>query len=72
MSEAISKQIHVQIRDSRRLLSHSNTISTGFHSQKLWGLPIPALEHWAGESCARLVLLTLQGDLCSLGNSLVS
>lgn len=43
------------------LSSHSGTISTGFHSQKLWGPLSPALEHWAGEPGVGLGLLIPPG-----------
>ena len=38
--------------DSRSPLSHSATISAGFHSQKLWGLLFLAQKHWDGETRA--------------------
>lgn len=52
VSLSASKSIHSPFKSSTWECScppsHSATISAGFRSQKLWGLPSPALKPWAG------------------------
>lgn len=50
MSPSVSKSVHGPFEkntwESSLPLSHSATTSSGFHSQKLWGLLFPELEPW--------------------------
>ena len=47
LSKFICKPFKKNIWDSRAPLSHSDTIPTGFYSQKLWGYRFIALKPWA-------------------------
>ena len=65
MSEFVIKSTHDPLKrkicDSLSPVSHSATISAGFHSQKSQGLLLLALEPWAGELSVRLGPLAPQG-----------
>nr|KAF6401475.1 hypothetical protein HJG63_009575 [Rousettus aegyptiacus] len=64
-SKFIHKPFQRNICNSHSPLSHSATVSAGFHNQKLWGLFFLALEPWAGKLSLPLGTLTPPGGLHS-------